>query len=172
MKKNKDLVIIILCIVGVLLITTLLILALLRTPGAQNEEIIPEDTDSTQMTPSDSENISTPSDETPAFADSHNILDECIAFKKANTEATGGNFEEGKVLVTFQSGVKYSEATDLIEEYDLQVVSSTEARESFNSGRWFAIEVPKGEEYEWMCVLESSDLVVRAVREPIFDLHQ
>ncbi len=170
MKKYKRYLPIFLALIGVVAITVLLFFALLRSPSQQKIEPPKDTVTNTQQTIP--ENTNNQSSGTPDFADSHNVIDECIAFKKADAISPETSFQKGSMLVTFQKRTNYSEALNLVIANKLKLQSSSEAKTSFENGHWFAVNVPKGEEYQWICVMESSDLVVRAMREPVFDLHQ
>lgn len=170
MRKNKELLLIVGSLLGVLVITGLLVFALIRTPSQQDQQG-PSDVIVDVEQPGTSSSTPTTTG-TPPNADSHNMIDECIAFKKADLPGKESDYQKGSILVTFEKTLKFGDALDLVENNDLSVVSESNARSSFGFGKWFAVKVPSGSEYEWMCIFESSNLVVRALREPTFDLHQ
>jgi hypothetical protein len=79
------------------------------------------------------------------------------------------NYEQGSLLVSFKPTVKFSEAQSLITRKGLKLQNNSSQLE-FEANHWLTVNVPKGEEFDWICTLKASSEVKNATLNPLFNL--
>jgi len=62
-------------------------------------------------------------------------------------------YGKGTILITLEDNVPKENVTALLSSHNLTI------RYDYESLKMMAVNVPKGEELEWICTLESSELV-------------
>lgn len=112
----------------------------------------------------------TNTDQTPAEADTHSAIDDCVELKAY--EAKDKDFERGSLLVSFYPAVSYSLAVDSMKLLGLNVQTSDSSRSTFNQNHWLTVLVPAGKEFLWQCQLDASEGVKKANLNLIFRLRQ
>lgn len=132
----------------------------------------PQDRNQPQVTQPKPTATSTKPTTTPTQTntDSHSAINDCIELKAS--EAEGKQYERGSLLVTFLSGVDYNTAVESIELLDLKADTSSEAKSNFSQYHWLPVSVPFGTEFQWQCVLDSSEGVRKANLNFTFNLRQ
>jgi len=95
----------------------------------------------------------------------------CVQKEKRITKEKNIEYQPGTLLVSFKTTVTFSQAKLLIDSKGLKLHNSP-SLEDFENSRWLTVNVPQGEEFDWMCTLRASSEVKSATLNLLFDLAQ
>lgn len=76
-------------------------------------------------------------------------IQECIAQKQSQA---GSSYTKGVIIVAFKDNVTETDARNLLGRYGLLI-------ENYNSIGIERVYTPQGTEFNWLCILEESELV-------------
>lgn len=96
----------------------------------------------------------------------------CSTLAREAIEKNGTEYERGSILVSFTADVSFEDAQAIVTREGLSVKAEGSTRSEFNSLHFLTVVVPKGKEFEWICVFKAKAGVKNASVNPLFKLHQ
>ncbi|MDQ3014790.1 MAG: hypothetical protein M3Q73_02930 [bacterium] len=109
----------------------------------------------------------------PKAADeSEETLASCTTRLRQETTAKKTEYEKGTMLVTFNTGMTYTQAKDMLATYGITVKNETSAKSSFQSRNLITGAFTPGEEFTKICLMRRDERVRFAGLNVIFNLHE
>lgn len=82
------------------------------------------------------------------------------------------DYKEGSILVAFANEITFSEAIDVIGEYEMSWVDAAQEEEEFDDRGWLTVATEKGLEFEALCDIKRDQAVRSAALNILFSLHE
>lgn len=107
-----------------------------------------------------------------ATDESEETLAACTTRLRQETTAKKTEYEKGTMLVTFNTGMTYLQAKDMLATYGISVKNETSAKSSFQSRSLITGAFTPGEEFTKICLMRRDERVKFAGLNVIFNLHE
>ncbi len=154
---------------GLILIGRFLITSPQRNNLSKSDVII----DEASTTKSQADSPAIPTQHKTASTDpSEESLASCASRLRQETAAKKREYEKGTLLVTFKTGLTYSQAKDILATYGISVQSEVSSKESFSSRRLITGAFAPGEEFTKICLLRRDERIAYVGLNIIFSLHE
>lgn len=94
----------------------------------------------------------------------------CAVNEQEKVFSQGIEYEPGLLIVSFPLETNFSQATQIISEYELSPEEGAEG--TFTTSHWFHVRVEAGNEFKWLCALKADNRVKYITIDPIIYLNQ
>ena len=99
-------------------------------------------------------------------------LASCIASLQSSTTKNHTDYDQGTILVGFKTTTSFDAAKTLLKGLGDSIQNESATQASYSSNHVATVTVPKGKEFEEICLLRANDLVHSASLNVIFNLHE